>query len=123
MFEIELGGALQIGIMGLKQIALDEGDLDGSSYPTAMEATALLDYMADLNLQLGSRKSVLAGLQGRCNELVAENVELRAKLDYVAPWSCIDCGPHIPVDEDGCCAICGRDAAMNPPREGAEGDE
>ena len=25
-------------------------------------------------------------------------------------WACYDCGYFIKVDEDGCCAICGRDA-------------
>lgn len=27
-------------------------------------------------------------------------------------YDCIDCGSHIKVDEDGCCATCGRDADL-----------
>lgn len=23
---------------------------------------------------------------------------------------CLECGPNVPVDEDGCCGTCGRDA-------------
>ena len=27
-------------------------------------------------------------------------------------WVCPDCGPHISADEDGSCAMCGRDATQ-----------
>jgi len=37
---------------------------------------------------------------------------LRAKLKKAAPWSCVACGDHITVDEDGCCTSCGSDAAL-----------
>jgi hypothetical protein len=42
----------------------------------------------------------------------AEAARYRAAL--CAPWSCPECGDHVMVDEDGCCATCGRDAALAP---------
>ncbi len=45
--------------------------------------------------------------------LLAENKRLRAQLNEAAPWSCPNCGPNVKVDEDGCCATCGRDAARD----------
>ncbi len=38
--------------------------------------------------------------------------QAEALLDKVAPWICKGCGPHIKVDEDGCCVHCGADAAL-----------
>ena len=35
---------------------------------------------------------------------------LAAKLAQAAPWVCPECGPHIRIDEDGCCVTCGRTA-------------
>lgn len=26
-------------------------------------------------------------------------------------WVCSLCGPHVSADEDGCCAMCGKDCA------------
>ncbi len=36
--------------------------------------------------------------------------ELEARLEEAAPMHCAHCGPHVKIDEDGCCATCGRDA-------------
>jgi len=44
--------------------------------------------------------------------LRAELEEAKAEINELAPWSCVDCGPNIKIDEAGCCAMCGRDAAM-----------
>ena len=42
---------------------------------------------------------------------------LREALKKVAPYSCPECGDHVKVDEDGCCTMCGNDAAL------AEGED
>jgi hypothetical protein len=51
--------------------------------------------------------------------LQREQERLQAELDKVAPWTCPICGPHVKVDEDGCCVHCGADAALQsvPPQE------
>lgn len=49
----------------------------------------------------------------RAERAEVERDQLRAKLDYVAPFSCHECGRHIKIDEDGCCTMCGADAARD----------
>ena len=29
-------------------------------------------------------------------------------------FCCPECGPHVPADEDGCCATCGEDCGIEP---------
>lgn len=43
-------------------------------------------------------------------ELVAEVERLQARTKH--PWYslCVECGPNVSVDEDGCCAACGATA-------------
>ena len=53
------------------------------------------------------RESLSAGEKAE-----AELEEAKAEINELAPWSCVDCGPNIKIDEAGCCAMCGRDAAM-----------
>lgn len=38
--------------------------------------------------------------------LLAEAV---SEADTRMPMMCPECGPHVRIDEDGCCATCGRD--------------
>lgn len=52
----------------------------------------------------------LESLHAEIESLKADRERLNALLDKAAPWSCVDCGPHIIIDEDGCCSTCGRDA-------------
>lgn len=40
-------------------------------------------------------------------ELKTEIERLQKKLWEVAPMCCHDCGEHVRIDEDGCCAYCG----------------
>ena len=59
-------------------------------------------------------------------EMLAEDQQetiarLEGKLDKAAPWSCPECGPHVKVDEDGCCIHCGHDA--NPDAALAESED
>lgn len=54
----------------------------------------------------------------RRRELEAENAELKASVKMLQGFSqeewrgtlCPECGPSVPVDEDGCCTTCGIDA-------------
>jgi rubrerythrin len=45
--------------------------------------------------------------------VTAERDALRATLAVAAPWVCPECGPHVRVDEDGCCATCGADVVRS----------
>lgn len=51
---------------------------------------------------------------------IAEGERLKKLLAKAAPWTCPECGPHVMVDEEGCCATCGADAVLvaeEPPRD------
>ena len=59
------------------------------------------------------------GYRDECAALVAhravmeqERDRLREVVRTLKPWDCPDCGPMIRIDEDGCCATCGRDAVL-----------
>ena len=39
----------------------------------------------------------------------AGSVAGRCALQHRAHWNCPECGPHVAVDEDGCCSTCGAD--------------
>ena len=63
----------------------------------------------------------------RCEKAVATIAKLEGALREHRPWDCADCGPMVKIDEDGCCATCGRDATHitggegSPPAGGSDG--
>lgn len=56
-------------------------------------------------------------LAGRSLMIFAGRLRVVGAMDGV--WRCPDCGPGIAVDEDGCCATCGRDCTWEMPGAGA----
>ena len=65
------------------------------------ENNSTMDYLND---ELSEQVGIAASLR-------AELEEAKAQINELAPWSCVDCGPNIKIDEAGCCAMCGRDAS------------
>jgi len=71
-----------------------------------MRDEALRYYNADGSfVVMESPEAVVAARKAAAAELA----ECRAKLAAAAPQECPECGPHVTVDEDGCCATCGAD--------------
>ncbi len=56
----------------------------------------------------------LRAAERRAEAAEAQVTRLTEQLDRIAPMVCPECGPHVRVDEDGCCATCGADAALAP---------
>lgn len=55
---------------------------------------------------LGSDLWTLAERSRPCAGSVDGTCALRCR----PHWNCPECGPHVAVDEDGCCSTCGADA-------------
>ncbi len=68
--------------------------------------------IADLN------RVIYSTVPERVKTAEAETARLKARIKQTALWS-YECGPHVQVDEDACCAVCGAAAsvATNTPLE------
>ena len=71
----------------------------------------------DALLPLDDAWDALNSLLAELDAARAQEAKLREALTKAAPYSCAECGDHVKVDEDGCCAMCGGDAAL------AEGED
>ena len=74
----------------------------------SMEDWTVREIRNTLDVDIANKTPCVAWLRIAVEELC----------NRVAPWTCPECGPHIKVDEDGCCVMCGAAAEKRGPLNG-----